>query len=320
MSSYYRATRTCAPRRYIVVAIFAVLLLAVTDAAAQSQSAAEKAVQALSVRTQTTVKELSSLVSLPADDWRFHAGDIAHGESTDLDDSGWQTVKKGTQAPNDAVWYRRVIEVPKNLNGYDLTGARIWFQFQADANGPMPQIIYFNGRRVAMGDDLEPIVLFDDAKPGDKALVAVKLLHTVDQKTFAGANLRIDFSAARPNPSDLLQEIESMAVLTRSKWATSPAVKQQFDAAAESVDLNALKQADQQAFDVVLAEGAERARADEASIAGNGGSPDGECAHRRGVAVAVDRDGGRGAAHVRHGIAAYGRISAVHVHPIGSGL
>ena len=50
----------------------------------------------------------------------------------------------------------------------------------------MPEIIYFNGRRVALGDDLEPIVLFDKAKPGDKVLVAVKLLHTVDKKTFAG--------------------------------------------------------------------------------------------------------------------------------------
>jgi len=71
------------------------------------------------------------------------------------------------------------------LHGYDLTGARIWFSFAAYANGPMPEIIYFNGRRVALGDDLEPIVLFDKAKPGDKVLVAVKLLHTVDNKTFA---------------------------------------------------------------------------------------------------------------------------------------
>ena len=28
----------------------------------------------------------------------------------------------------------------------------------------MPEILYFNGRRVAMGDDLEPVVLFDGAK------------------------------------------------------------------------------------------------------------------------------------------------------------
>ena len=201
---------------------------------------------------EDVVRALHSLPNLPADEWRFHAGDVPHGETVGLDDSSWMLVRPNSTAPNDAVWYRRVIEVPRNLNGYDLAGARIWFQFHADANGPMPQIIYFNGRRVAMGDDLEPIVLFDDAKPGDKALVAVKLLHTVDQKNFAGANLKIDFSAARPNPSDLLQEIESVAILTRGERATSPAVKQQFDAAAESVDLNALKQANQQAFDASL--------------------------------------------------------------------
>jgi alpha-mannosidase len=201
---------------------------------------------------EVVMRALHSLPNLPAEEWRFHAGDVPHGEVVGLDDSSWPVVRANTQAPNDAVWYRRVVEVPKNLHGYDLAGAKIWFQFQAYANGPMPQIIYFNGRRVAMGDDLEPIVLFDYAKPGDKTLVAVKLLHTVDQKTFAGANLKIDFSEARPNPSDLLQELESVALLTRGQWASSPSVKQQFDAAAEAVDLNALRQANQQAFDASL--------------------------------------------------------------------
>jgi alpha-mannosidase len=253
MSSYYRATRTCAPRRYyIVVTVFVVLLFAVTDAAAQSQSAAEKAVQALSVRTQTTVKELSSLVGLPADDWRFHAGDVAHGESTDLDDSGWPTIKKSTHAPTTAVWYRRWIEIPQTLNGYDLTGTRVWFQFVAYANGPMPEIIYFNGRRVAMGEDLEPIVLCDHAKPGEKVLVAIKLLHTVDQKYFAGANVRIEFTPSRPNPSELLQEIESVAELVLSLGAAAQTTQQQLETAAAAVDLSALHQADQKAFDASL--------------------------------------------------------------------
>ena len=38
-----------------------------------------------------------------------------------------------------------------------------------------------------MGDDLEPIVLFDHAQAGDRVLVAVKLLATVDKKHFGGA-------------------------------------------------------------------------------------------------------------------------------------
>jgi alpha-mannosidase len=131
------------------------------------------------------------------------------------------------KAPNDAVWFRQTYTVPETLNGYDLTGARIWFQFHADANGPMPEILYFNGRRVAMGDDLEPVVLFDQAKPGDKVTVAVKLLHTVDTKTFRGATLRIDFPESRPNPEDLRLEFLSAALLvprsrpaTRSQMAT----------------------------------------------------------------------------------------------------
>ena len=179
-------------------------------------------------------------------------GDVAHGEATDLDDANWEIRKGQTQGPSDAVWYRRWIEVPKNLNGYDLSGTRIWFQFQAYANGPMPQIIYFNGRRVAMGEDLEPIVLFDEAKPGEKILVAVKMLHTVDEKHFAGAILKIDFSSARPDPSDLVQEFESVAVLTRAQWAGTPTIKQEFDAAVADVDLNALMRADQRAFDESL--------------------------------------------------------------------
>jgi alpha-mannosidase len=137
------------------------------------------------------VSRLTELDQLQAEEWPFHAGDLAHGESTDLDDSGWPLVKERSVAGQEAVWFRRWIEVPQSHHGYDLTGARIWFAFHADANGPMPEIIYFSGRRVALGDDLEPIILFDRAKPGDMVPVAVKLLHTVDKKTFGGSELKI---------------------------------------------------------------------------------------------------------------------------------
>ena len=64
-------------------------------------------------------------------------------------------------------------------------------------------MLYFNGRRVAIGENLEPVVLLESAQPGDKITVAIKLLHTVDIKTFHGASLTIDFPADRPNPEDL---------------------------------------------------------------------------------------------------------------------
>ncbi len=189
---------------------------------------------------QSVVEKLSTLDSLPAGEWRFHAGDVAHGETVGLDDSGWEKVQPKTEAPVDAVWYRREIEVPKSLHGYDLTGARISFKFEAWENGPMPQIIYFNGRRVAMGDDLEPIVLFDSAKPGDKVLVAVKLLHTVEKKRFDGVQMKVDFAQGRPNPNDLRQEIMAAAVLIPSLSKDPAGDKATLEKAAGQIDLKAL--------------------------------------------------------------------------------
>lgn len=215
-------------------------------------SKASDALSALSPAAHRVIQQLSSLNSIPAADWKFHAGDVAHGEAPDLDDSGWQTVSGNSHAPVEAVWYRRWIEVPKTLNGYDLSGARIWFQFEAYANGPMPQIIYFNGRRVALGDDLEPIVLFDRAQPGDRVLVAVKLLHTVDRKHFERAEVSIEFNPARPNPNDLLQEILSANALLPSLGSSRTAVVQGIETASAAVDLNALEQAKQEAFDASL--------------------------------------------------------------------
>ena len=206
----------------------------------------------LTAKEQQVTDTLATLDSLPAQEWRFHAGDVAHGEAPDLDDSSWQTVQPKTKAPTEAVWYRRAIEVPKNLHGYDLTGARVWFRFRAYANGPMPQIIYFNGRRVAMGDDLEPIVLFDDAKPGDKVLVAVKLLPTVDEKRFASVDARVEFAASRPNPDDLRKELLSSSALIPSLDKEPAGDEATLAKAADAVDLQALTSADQKKFDSSL--------------------------------------------------------------------
>src|SRR6202165_2046321 len=181
--------------------------------------------------------QLRALAHLTADEWRYHAGDLPHGEDVGLDDSTWTVVKNKSQAPEDAVWYRRWIVVPPNLNGYDLTGTKLWFQFSAYGNRPTPEIVYFNGRRVAMGEDLEPIILFDPVKPGDKVLIAVKLLQTVDKKHFEEAVVRVEFANSRPSPLDLLQEIESASALAPSLGTKSHPVIESIERAARAVDL-----------------------------------------------------------------------------------
>ncbi|HWA94104.1 MAG TPA: glycoside hydrolase family 38 C-terminal domain-containing protein, partial [Terracidiphilus sp.] len=219
---------------------------------AQSAEDAQKIVKSYGNQAESVATRLSEFNQLSADEWRFHSGDIPHGESTSLDDSSWQVLKARTETSDDAQWFRRWIEVPKTLHGYDLTGARIWFQFHAYADGAMPQIIYFNGRRVALGEDLEPIVLFDHAKPGEKVLVAVKLLHTAGKKTFAGVHLKIDFSEDRPNPEDLRRELLSAAILVPTLSTNIPADTATLNKAFGEIDLPALDTGDQAKFDASL--------------------------------------------------------------------
>jgi alpha-mannosidase len=212
----------------------------------------DEIVKSLNGTPRAVVERLEALNHLPEGQWHFHAGDIAHGESPELSDSDWPVAAANQEYPKDTVWFRQWIEVPKTLAGYDLTGARIWFHFSAWANGPMPQIVYFNGRRVAMGDDLEPIVLFDKARPGDKVLVAVKLLPTVDEKHFAGTPMKIDFAEGRPSPEDLREEFLSASVLIPS-LAKDPATEKDVLAKAfAQVDLKALDAANQAQFDASL--------------------------------------------------------------------
>ena len=208
----------------------------------------------LTSQEEATVERLESLNMLPSGQWRYHEGDVPHGEDPKLDDSSWKLVNtQGDRrhhfiAPKEAVWFRREIEVPQTLNGYDLTGARVWFRFRAEANGPVPEIIYFNGRRVALGDDLEPIVLFEDAKPGDKLLVAVKLLPTVDEK-HVGSIITLDFATNRPNPSDLNTEFLTAALLIPTLSKDVSADKDSLAKAIGDVDTQALDRKDQGRFD-----------------------------------------------------------------------
>jgi alpha-mannosidase len=193
-----------------------------------------------------------SLSQLPAGTWKMHEGDLPHGESVTLDESGWQSAAVGAHFSTRAVWFRQTVQLPATLNGYDLSGARVWFQFHADANGAVPEIIYFNGRRVALGEDLEPEVLFDDARPGDKVVVAVKLLQTIDVKQFRGATLRVDFPEDRPNPQSLAEEFLSAALLLPSLAPGDNTKTDILNNAIAAVDLTALDAHDSVRFDASL--------------------------------------------------------------------
>ena len=217
-----------------------------------------RAEASLSEGARTRLHLLESLTSLPADEWRMHTGDLPHGEATTLDDSSWEQVEAPYTGGKDATWFRRKVTIPKTLHGYDISGSRVWFQFRADANGPMPQIIYFNGRRVALGDDLEPIVLFEPAKAGDTVEIAVKLLQTVDNKRFRGATLRIEpvapagGKAARPSPEDIRIQAISAANILPALPNPMPNAMAKVEEAIADISTTALTNSNQAAFDASL--------------------------------------------------------------------
>lgn len=209
----------------------------------------------VSAATEAKLARLATIDQLPAEDWRMHAGDLAHGEAPELDDAGWTTVKGPYLGTTGAMWFRRTIVVPPTLDGYDLTGAAIHFAFDIWAEGPVPIIVYFNGRRVAMGEAMEPISLFENAKPGDKIVVAVKALDSADAKHFRKANLDIEFAKSRPDPRTFYLEAVSaeylLPALLQDAGDTAKLAEDRktLEDAVGLVEVNALARADQAAFD-----------------------------------------------------------------------
>ena len=106
-----------------------VILLAIVLVECGAAHADEPHSNATNPAIEAATSPLRSLTHLKADEWRYHVGDVPHGEDVALDDSGWAVVKNKSDAPVDAVWYRRWMVVPPTLNGYDLTGTKLWFQF-----------------------------------------------------------------------------------------------------------------------------------------------------------------------------------------------
>ncbi len=134
-------------RRHFVSSIVVLAVSAATlfVARATGQTAVEEAKVAAEIdrvasnlpqESRTVITRLTMLRELPSSTWKMHGGDLAHGEDVNLDESGWQAITIPGKAPNDAAWFRQTYTVPETLGGYDLTGARIWFQFHADRQRP----------------------------------------------------------------------------------------------------------------------------------------------------------------------------------------
>jgi alpha-mannosidase len=242
--SYFRLSSVILGVIFNCAVVFAQQIGVTYSAAAQTDAA----LKSLSPANQAVMQRLSRLGELSINDLRYYPGDISNGGASDLDDSAWQKLELPSSAPTDAVWLRKWIEVPKTLDGYDPTGAKIFLR-EPTRSG---LTVFCNGRRVARGEDMEPIVLFNSAQPGDKLLLAIRLEKTDKPKHLRPMALRLDFSPNRPNPQVLYTEFLSAALLVPSLTSGSASAKESLEQAIASVDLKALDAGNQQGFDTSL--------------------------------------------------------------------
>jgi len=240
-------------RQFPVVCGLVTWLAAASPAIAQPVENLNSAIGHLSPQARFTLKKLEDLSVLPEPRWKVHVGPLPHAEKTDLDDSGWPEWTPSTTTPADQpVWYRTWVEVPKSLNGYDLTGTRISFRFRFSNEYAYQAIIYFDGKRVALGEALEPITLFEIARPGQRTQITVKIPPGARSKRFQGSTMRIEAPAERPDPQQSLAEFVTIAALLAGPVPEAKGQIEELERAIATVDLESLQNGDTAAFEASL--------------------------------------------------------------------
>ena len=202
---------------------------------------------------QTLLARLESLVNSPLDEWRFHA-DITHPEDPSLDDSSWPRLKIAEKWTDGPRVLRHRIEIPVALNGYSLKGAQVRLDLKIYSDDFVTITVFSNGSMIFRGDEdtLQPILLTDNAQPGQKFLIAVRVQAAEKNTEVHASRLLITPPAGAPDPGILRQELLAAQPIVDTFPEGRSEHQAILAAAVSTVDLNALDRGDQQAFDSSL--------------------------------------------------------------------
>ena len=123
------------------------------------------------------------------DGWRFHLGDVAQGETVDMDDTAWEIVcvphseelepaeASGGRNYQGVCWYRKHFNVPEDMANKDII-----LYFEAIMG---KQEVYVNGHKVKenLGGYLPIIINLskEGVKSGDECLIALKADNSDDK-------------------------------------------------------------------------------------------------------------------------------------------
>ena len=237
-----------------LAAIVAVcLFFSIAICAAQTQTPADPYKPALD--------KLQAITTMPLDDWQMVGADLPNGETPGSAGSEAKTIalRQNLQLP---VWLYQTVEIPQKLNGYSVSGARVSLNLNIGGNTGTLITVFANGNMIARGDEDSqvPIALTQSAEPGQKLLIAVRVLPSgtvgccggPPETRLEAASLVFTPLKTRPDPAILRQEIMAAELLIAA-YPDGKAERQlQLDFAVRAIDLAALDKGDQAAFDASL--------------------------------------------------------------------
>ncbi|MGH9499343.1 MAG: alpha-mannosidase [Terriglobales bacterium] len=203
--------------------------------------------------TESALSRLESLSNVALPEWRWH-DDVPHPEDPALNDSQWELTKPGAKWSTGTRVFRRWIEIPEKIGGYAVAGAQVKLDVALDSNGPDEIAIFSNGSLVFRGneDTLQPVLLAENVRPGEKYLVALRMEATEVESNFRRAALMIEPPASRPDPSLLCMELLSAHPLIAAYQDGREQREQELNTAIATIDFAALDKGDQAGFDASL--------------------------------------------------------------------
>src|SRR5882672_3124001 len=196
---------------------------------------------------------LESLETMALPEWRYHE-DLAHPEDPSLNDADWPAVKTREEWKTGARVLRRLIEIPEKLNGYAVRGARVKLEILFTSNETMTITVFSNGSLVEHGDEdtQQPILLAENAQPGQKFLIAVRVDNAPVGTQIYRSQLNLEAAPNRPDPNILREEILSVRPLAAAFPDGKAEREGQIDASVKAIDFAALDRGDQSGFDESL--------------------------------------------------------------------
>ena len=243
-------------KRSTIFLILLIVLFAVF-AVAQSENSSDP--------YKPTLDRLQALTRQGESQWLYH-GDVPHPEDPGLNDSDWGTLTvKNVSGPggmnkNEEHWtgtrvFRRWVQIPEKINGYATQGSRVSIDLRFGSPSGLRLTVFANGAILYRGsdDDILPMLLTENAQPGQKFLIAARVVAEDDaQCEFFHSELTIEPPHTRPNPALLRTELLSARPIINAYENGKTERQQQLDAAIKAIDFSSLEKGDQAGFDASM--------------------------------------------------------------------